>query len=124
MENMPILKMGDTLIVTLQTEIHDKVAFRLQQDILKKICKTGARGLLIDVTVVELVDSFIGRMLSDTATMAKTMGVETVLVGIQPQIAITMQEMGLDLSGIHTALNLEKGMTLLRDVEEPEYGKD
>ena len=124
MENVPILKMGDTLIVTLQLELHDKVALGLQEDILEKIRKTRARGLVIDVTVMGLVDSFMGRMLSDTATMARTMGVETVLVGIQPQIAITMQEMGLDLSGVHTALNLEKGMALLRDAEESEYGKD
>ncbi|MDI6777291.1 MAG: STAS domain-containing protein [Syntrophales bacterium] len=114
MDKFPILKMGDALILTLQTELHDKVALRLQEDILQKIYETRTKGLVIDVSAVGVVDSFMGRMLSDTATMAKTMGVETVLVGIQPEIAITLQEMGLELRGVHSALNLEKGIALLQ----------
>ena len=124
METVPILKMGDTLILTLQVELHDKMAMRLQEDILEKIHKTRARGLIIDVSVVELVDSFMGRMLSDTANMAMTMGVETALVGIQPEIAITLQEMGLELKGIHTALNMEKGIELLQDLRETNHNED
>jgi rsbT antagonist protein RsbS len=118
MERVPILKMGDTLILTLQVELHDEMAFRLQEDILKKIYETRARGLVIDVSAVNLVDSFMGRMISDTAVMARTMGVESVLVGVQPDIAITLQEMGLELKGVHTALNLEKGLELLQNMGE------
>ena len=124
MERVPILKIGNTLILTIQVELHDKMALRLQEDILQKIYETRAGGLVIDVTVLEVVDSFIGRMISDTATMAKTMGVETVLVGIQPEIAITLQEMGLELKGVHTALDLERGMRLLQNIGEVGYGED
>ena len=124
MEKAPILKMGDTLILTLQVELHDRMAVRLQEDILEKIYETRSKGLVIDVSAVGVVDSFMGRMLSDTATMAKTMGVETVLVGIQPEIAITMQEMGLELKGVHASLNLEKGLALLQGMREAGNGAD
>ncbi|RJQ29296.1 MAG: STAS domain-containing protein [Peptococcaceae bacterium] len=124
MERVPILKMGDTLILTLQLELHDEMAFRLQEDILKKIYETRARGLVIDVSAVSLVDSFMGRMISDTAIMARTMGVESVLVGVQPDIAITLQEMGLELKGVHTALNLEKGLALLQNMGEVGHEED
>jgi rsbT antagonist protein RsbS len=124
MDKVPILKMGDTLILTIQVELHDKTAIRLQEDILEKIFETKPRGLVIDVSAVGVVDSFLGRMLSDTATMAKTMGVETVLVGIQPEIAITLQEMGLELKGVHSALNLEKGMALLQGMWEAGDGEN
>jgi len=99
MDKVPTLKMGDTLILTIQVELHDKTAIRLQEDILERVYDTKPQGLVIDVSAVGVVDSFLGRMLSDTATMVRTMGVETVLVGIQPEIAITLQEMGLELKG-------------------------
>lgn len=124
MDKVPILKMGDTLILTIQVELHDKTTIRLQEDILEKIFETKPQGLVIDVSAVSVVDSFLGRMLSDTATMAKTMGVETVLVGIQPEIAITMQEMGLELKGVHASLNLEKGIALLQEMGEAGDGGD
>jgi rsbT antagonist protein RsbS len=124
MGSISILKIGDILIIPLTMELHDKMAAGLQEEILKKIYETRARGLLIDMTTVKVVDSFMGRMLSDTATMAMTMGVETVLAGIQPGIAITLQEMGLELKGIRTALNLERGMMLLQDVGEEGHGED
>jgi rsbT antagonist protein RsbS len=124
MGSISILKIGDILIIPLTMELHDKMAAGLQEEILKKIYETRARGLLIDMTTVKVVDSFMGRMLSDTATMAMTMGVETVLAGIQPEIAITLQEMGLELKGIRTALNLERGMMLLQDVGEEGHGED
>jgi rsbT antagonist protein RsbS len=124
MGSISILKIGDILIIPLTMELHDKMAAGLQEEILKKIYETRARGLLIDVTTVKVVDSFMGRMLSDTATMAMTMGVETVLAGIQPEIAITLQEMGLELKGIRTALNLERGMMLLQNVGEEGHGED
>lgn len=124
MDKVPILKMGDTLILTIQVELHDKTAMGLQEDILEKIFETKPQGLVIDVSAVGVVDSFLGRMFSDTATMAKTMGVETVLVGIQPEIAITLQEMGLELKGVHSALNLEKGIALLQNIGEAGDGGD
>ncbi|MBE3141637.1 MAG: STAS domain-containing protein [Thermoplasmata archaeon] len=123
MERVPILKIGNTLILTIQVELHDKMALSLQGDILQKIYETRAGGLVIDVTALEVVDSFIGKVLSDTATMASTMGVETVLVGIQPEIAITLQEMGLELKGVHTALDLERGMRLLQNIGEVGNGE-
>jgi len=124
MEKVPILKMGDILILTLQIKLHDKMALRLQGDILEKISESRAQSLVIDVSAVDLVDSFIGRMLSDTVTMARTMGTETVLVGIRPEIAITMQELGLELEGIHIALNLDKGIALLQNRGGVRYGED
>lgn len=114
MERVPILKMDNILILTLQVELHDRKALQLQEDILGEIYSTRARGLVIDVSAVGVVDSFMGRMLSDTAIMASTMGARTVLVGIQPEIAISLQELGLELKGVHTALNLERGMALIR----------
>lgn len=124
MDKVPILKMGDTLILTIQVELHDKMAIRLQEDILEKIFETKPQGLVIDVSTVGVVDSFLGRMLSDTATMVRTMGVETVLVGVQPEIAITLQEMGLELKGVHTALDLEKGIALLQGMGEADNGEE
>lgn len=123
MDKVPILKMGDTLILTIQVELHDKTAIRLQEDILERVYETKPQGLVIDVSAVGVVDSFLGRMLSDTATMVRTMGVETVLVGIQPEIAITLQEMGLELKGVLSALNLEKGMVLLQGMGEAGNGE-
>jgi rsbT antagonist protein RsbS len=113
---IPILKIDNILILTIQIELYDKIALKLQENILEKIYESRARGLVIDITAVDIVDSFLGRMLSDTAIMAKTMGVETVLVGVQPEIAITLQELGLELKGIHTALDLEKGVAFLQNI--------
>lgn len=124
MEKVPILKMGDTLILTIQVELHDKTAIRLQEDILERVYETKPQGLVIDVSAVSVVDNFLGRMLSDTATMVRTMGVETVLVGIQPEIAITLQEMGLELKGVHSALNLKKGIALLQGMREAGNGEE
>jgi rsbT antagonist protein RsbS len=124
MDKVPILKMGDTLILAIQVELHDKTAMRLQEDILERVHETKPQGLVIDVSAVGVVDSFLGRMLSDTATMVRTMGVETVLVGVQPEIAITLQEMGLELKGVRSALNLEKGIALLHGMGEAGIGED
>jgi len=123
MGKVPILKIGNTLILTFHVELNDKMALSLQEDVLQKIYETGAGGLVIDVTVLEVVDSFMGKVLSDTAIMASTMGVETVLVGIQPEIATTLQEMGLELKGVHTALDLERGMRLLQNIGEVGNGE-
>lgn len=100
-----------------------KTAIRLQEDILERVYETKPQGLVIDVSAVGVVDSFLGRMLSDTAPMVRTMGVETVLVGVQPEIAITLQEMGLELKGVRSALNLEKGITLLQGMGEAGNGE-
>jgi len=124
MDRMPILKIGETLILSIQPDLHDRAALRLQEDILEKISETRVRGLVIDVTAMGLVDSFMGRLLSDSAAMAKNMGVDTVLVGVQPEIAITLQELGLGLKGIHIALNLEKGLALLQKIRKTGHGED
>lgn len=111
---IPILKIEENLIVSIQQELHDHNAVELQQDILDELAKTESRGLLIDVTAVDVVDSFLGRMISDTATMASLMGARTVLVGLRPAVAITLVELGLELEGVHAALNMEKGLSLLK----------
>jgi len=116
MDIIPILKIDDILILTIQTELYDKIAVELQGNILEKIYANRARGLIIDITAIDIVDSFLGRILSDTAIMAKIMGVETVLVGVRSEIAITLQELGLELKGIHTALDLEKGIDFLKNI--------
>jgi len=123
MEKVPILKISDILLLSLQVELCDKLAVRVQEDLLEKIYETGARGLVIDVTAVGVVDSFLGRILSDTATMVRTMGVETVPVGIQPEVAITLEELGIELRGVHTALNLEKGIKLLQAGKDLFHGE-
>lgn len=114
MERIPILRMGDFLLVTIQVDMHDRLATQLQDDLTDRIAKTSARGVLIDISSLELVDSFMGRMLGNIALMAKVLDAETVLVGMQPAVAITLVELGLSLPGIRTALNVEKGMKLLR----------
>lgn len=122
MPAVPIIRLGDNLVVTVQQALHDRLAMELQDDITTAISRTGARGLLIDVSVIDVVDSFMGRMLGDIATMARLMGTTTVLVGIQPAVAVTLTELGLELIGIHTALNLEKGLALLDRVGKPAGG--
>jgi rsbT antagonist protein RsbS len=114
-ERIPILKLGDLLLVTIQVDMHDQLALTLQSDLTEKIVKTQARGVLIDISGLELVDSFIGRMLSNIAGMARVLDAETVVAGMQPAVAITLVELGLSLPGIRTALNVEQGMALLLD---------
>lgn len=111
---IPVLKIEDFLIASVQTELHDRMAEDLQHDIVEELGRTNARGVLIDVTVLEMVDSFLGRMIGDTARMTRMMGAKTVLVGLQPAVAITMVELGMELEGIHTALNIERGLGWLR----------
>lgn len=116
MERIPILKMGKVLFVTIQVDLHDRLALTLQDDLSNLIMKTNAKGVLIDISCLDMVDSFIGRMLSTISTMARLLDAEIVVVGMQPAIAITLVEFGLSLSGIRTALNVERGMKLLQSV--------
>jgi rsbT antagonist protein RsbS len=121
MERISILRMGQVLIVTIQMDMHDQVAVNLQDDLTAKIVETGARGVLIDISSLEVVDSFIGRILGNIATMSRVLDAQTVVVGMQPAVAITLVELGMSLPGIRTALNIEKGMALLRaSLEEDE----
>jgi len=119
MERIPILKMGDLLLVSIQVDMHDQLALTLQDDLTDRIAKTGARGVLIDISAVEVVDSFIGRMIANIAGMARILDARTVLVGMQPAVAITLVELGLTLPGVHTALDVERGMALLRSDRRP-----
>jgi len=113
MERIPILRMGDLLLVTIQVDMHDRLAMQLQDDLTERIVSDGAKGVLIDISALDLVDSFIGRMISNTAAMARVLDARTVVVGMQPAVAITLVELGLTLDGVKTALNVEKGMALL-----------
>ncbi len=114
MERIPILQMGEFLLVTIQVDMHDQLANTLQDDLTNKISTSGARGVLIDISSLEVVDSFIGRILGNIALMSRVLDAETVVVGMQPAVAITLVELGLSLPGVRTALNVDKGMTLLR----------
>src|SRR5215475_8256722 len=114
MERIPILKMGEFLLVSIQVDMHDQLAMALQDDLTERIVKTRAKGVLIDISSLEIVDSFIGRMLGNIASMARVLDADTVVVGMQPAVAITLVELGLSLNGVHTVLNVEKGMALLR----------
>jgi rsbT antagonist protein RsbS len=114
MDRIPILKMGDFLLVTIQVDMHDQLASALQEDLTTKIASAQAKGVLIDISSLDIVDSFIGRMLANTSAMARVLDAQTVVVGMQPAVAITLVELGLNMSGIHTALDVEKGMALLR----------
>ena len=115
MEKIPILKMGRFLLVTVQVDMHDQLAMQLQEDLTTRIVATRARGVLIDISSLEVVDSFIGRMISNIAAMARVLDAETVVVGIQPAVAITLVELGLSLEGVRTALNVDRGMALLQE---------
>ena len=115
MEKIPILKMGRFLLVTVQVDMHDQLALQLQEDLTNRIVATRARGVLIDISSLEVVDSFIGRMISNIAAMAHVLDAETVVVGIQPAVAITLVELGLSLEGVRTALNVDRGMALLQE---------
>ncbi len=114
MERIPILKMGTFLLVTIQVDMHDRLAMALQDDLTERIVRDHARGVLIDISALDIVDSFIGRMLGNIAGMARILDAETVVVGMQPSVAITLVELGLSLPGIRTALNVDRGMDLLR----------
>lgn len=114
MERIPILRMGPFLIVSIQVDMHDRLAMTLQGDLAARISETGARGVLLDISSLEVVDSFIGRMISNIAGTSRVLDAETVVVGIQPAVAITLVELGLSLPGVRTALNVEKGMAMLR----------
>jgi len=119
MERIPILKMGNSLLVTIQVDMHDQLAMALQDDLTEKISSTRARGVLIDISSLEIVDSFIGRMLGNIAAMASVLDARTVVVGMRPAVAITLVELGLSLSGVATALNVEKGMALISNGAGP-----
>jgi rsbT antagonist protein RsbS len=114
MERIPILKMGQALLVTIQVDMHDRLAMQLQDDLTERIVKTGAKGVLIDISSLDVVDSFIGRMLGNVAAMSRILDAKTVLVGMRPAVAITLVELGLSLPGIETALNVDRGMELIR----------
>jgi rsbT antagonist protein RsbS len=122
MERIPILKMGPFILVTIQVDMHDRLAMQLQDDLTDRIAATGARGVLIDISALEMVDSFIGRMIANIAAMARVLDAQTVVTGMQPAVAITLVELGLTLTGVRTALNVERGMTLLRSLLDESDG--
>lgn len=113
MDRVPILKLGDLLLVSIQIDLEDHTATALQDDLSERIATTGARGVLIDISALEIVDSFVGKMLSTIASVSRVLDAETVVVGMRPAVAITLVELGLSLGGVQTALDVEKGMSLL-----------
>ena len=116
MEHIPILKMGEFLLVTIQVDMHDRLAMQLQDDLTERITRHASRGVLIDISGLEMVDSFMGRMIANIAAMARILDAHTVLTGMQPAVAITLVELGLTLPGVRTALSVERGMEQLRSV--------
>ena len=114
MNRIPILRLGEFLLATIQVDMHDQLAMQLQEDLMAAIQKHTAKGVLIDISALEMVDSFIGRMISDISNMGRILDARTVLVGMQPAVAITLVELGLSLPGVATALDVDRGMTLLR----------
>jgi rsbT antagonist protein RsbS len=123
-ERIPILQMGEFLLVTIQVDMHDRLALTLQDELTTQIVKTSARGVLIDISALEIVDSFIGRILGNIAKMSQVLDAQTVVVGMQPAVAITLVELGLSLPGVRTALNVEKGMALLQSSLPATIGED
>jgi rsbT antagonist protein RsbS len=115
MERIPILRMGHTLLVTIQVDMHDELAVRLLDDLTNMVTRTSAHGVVIDISALDMVDSFIGRMIADIAATSRILDAETILVGMQPAVAITLVELGMSLPGVRTALDVEKAMELLRD---------
>ena len=124
MERIPILRMGNYLLVTIQVDMHDKLALTLQDDLTNRISEVNAKGVLIDISSLEIVDSFIGRTLANIAAMARVLDAETVVVGMQPAVASTLVELGMSLPGIRTALNVESGMEYLRETVASHEGSD
>jgi rsbT antagonist protein RsbS len=122
MERIPILKLGSFLLVTIQVDMHDQLALALQDDLTTRVVQDRATGVLIDISALDIVDSFIGRMLGNIAAMARILDAETVVVGMQPSVAITLVELGLSLPGIRTALNVDRGMELLRTANSGNAG--
>jgi rsbT antagonist protein RsbS len=123
MDRIPILKMGGALLVTIQVEMHDRLAALLEEDLTGKIVSARAKGVVIDISALEIVDSFIGRMLANIAAVSRILDADTVVVGMRPAVAITLVELGLALPGVKTALNVERGMDLIRRrLQEPEAG--
>src|ERR1700759_3775128 len=116
MDKIPILRMGAFLLVTIQVDLYDRLALNLEADLVQMVNKTGAKGVLIDISAVSIVDSFMGRIIGNIASMSKILDAETVVVGMQPAVAITLIELGLPLKGVHTALDMEKGMRLLKSM--------
>ena len=116
MERIPILRMGNILLVTIQVDMHDRLAMQLQDDLSNRIVSASARGVLIDISALDIVDSFIGRMLANIAATSRILDAATVLVGMQPAVAITLVELGMSLQGIRTALDVERGMSLLDEL--------
>lgn len=121
MDRIPILRMGATLLVTIQVDMQDQTALALQDDLAAQIIKTGANGVMIDISAMEMVDSFVGRMLTNISSIARILSAATVVVGMQPAVAITLVELGLSLDGVRTALNVERGMAML---EKSRQGND
>jgi len=124
MEKIPILRMGEFLLVTIQIDMHDQLALKLQDDLSLAIQKYASKGVLIDISTLEMVDSFIGRMVADISGIGRILGAETILVGMQPAVAITLVELGLSLPGVATALNVERGMALLHKKIDAEGADD
>lgn len=124
MDRIPILRMGHFLLVTIQVDLYDQLAENLESDLINMVKKTNARGVLIDISAVSIIDSFMGRILGNIATMSKIMDAETVVVGMQPAVAITLVELGLPLKGVYSALNVEKGMDLLRSKIGPDENEE
>ena len=115
MDRVPVLTLGDILLVSIQVDLEDQLALRLQEDLAEKIVATGAHGVIIDITALDIVDSFVGRMLATVASVSRVLDAETVVVGMRPAVAITLVELGLPLRGIRTALNVELGLRMLRN---------
>ena len=122
MDRIPILRMGDFLLVTIQVDMHDRLAMTLQDDLTSRIEKTGAKGVLIDISALEMVDSFIGRMIANISGMSRILDARTMVVGMRPAVAITLVELGLSLAGVDTALDVERGMRRLREAVEEAGG--
>jgi rsbT antagonist protein RsbS len=118
MDRVPVMTLGDVLLVSIQVDLEDRLAVRLQEDLAERIVTTGAHGVLIDITALDIVDSFVGRMLATIASVSKVLDAETVVVGMRPAVAITLVELGLPLRGIRTALNVELGLAMLRDANQ------
>lgn len=120
MDRIPILRMGDVLLVTIQVDLHDRIALQLQDDLTRMIEQVGARGVVIDISALEIVDSFIGRIIADTSAMSKVLDAETVLVGMRPAVAITLVELGVAMPGVKTALDVERALAMLGAARTPD----